>query len=120
MNQPITLVLDDEQPISWNQYYSGKHWSKRNAEVKRVHMLVRSVIDPDWPAFDCLVDIEVTVYFKNNKIRLDASNIPAKLYEDGLVGHLLRNDNYACVRSMKTVTLLDRDRPRVEIEIKPI
>ena len=120
MNQAITLILEDERPTSWNKYYSGKHWSARSAEADRVHMLVRSVIDPDWPAFDCLVDIVVTVYFKNNKIRLDASNITAKLYEDGLVPYLLKDDNYNHVRSVKTITLLDRDRPRVEIEIKPI
>ncbi len=118
MNQPITLILDGERPISWNQYYSGKHWSKRKAEADRVHMLVRSAIDPDCQIFNCPVDLEIRAYFKSKP--QDASNICAKVYEDGLIGWLLEDDSPEFVRSMTTVSLVDRKQPRVEIEIKPI
>lgn len=113
----MTIIIPDEKPVSWNKYYSGDHWSKRNNEAKRVHWLVRAHLDPESPIFNTLVDIEVVVYFENNKVRLDASNITAKFYEDGLIGYLIENDSWRQVRSMKTVTLLDRVDPRVEIII---
>lgn len=112
-----TIIIPEEKPVSWNKYYSGDHWSKRNDEAKRVHWLVKAHLDLESPIFDTLVDIEVAVYFKNNQVRLDASNITAKLYEDGLIGHLIKNDSWRQVRSMKTITLLDRRDPRVEISI---
>lgn len=115
-----TLILPDEQPISWNKMYTGQHWSKRQAEVSRVHLAVRGEIDPNWPMFDRPVHITVTAYFKNKSVQLDASNIPAKLYEDGLIGWLIKDDRPQYVRSMTTVSLLDRQNPRVEIEVREV
>lgn len=117
MLKPLTVTLHGERPMSWNVYYSGKHWSKRKAEAERVHMLVRSEIDPTWPIFDCPVEIEVRAYFKNRP--QDASNICAKFYEDGLIGWLIEDDSPEFVRAVKTVSLIDKDNPRIEIEIKP-
>ncbi len=115
-----TLILPGEQPISWNKMYSGQHWSKRQAEALRVHLAVRGEIDPNWPMFDGPVHIIMTAYFKNKRVQLDCSNIPAKLYEDGLIGWLIEDDGPQFVRSMTTVSLLDRDNPRVKIEIKEV
>lgn len=122
----VTLILDGEQPISWNKMYAGAHWSKRKGEADRVHLTVRAafdpqlLLDPEWVIFDKPVAITVTAYFKNKRVQLDASNVPAKLYEDGLIGWLIEDDNPKYVRSMTTVSLLDRQNPRVEIEIKEI
>ncbi len=115
-----TLILPKEQPISWNKMYAGQHWSKRHTEAPRVHLAVRVELDPDWPMFDTPVAITVTAYFKNKRVQLDASNIPGKLYEDGLIGWLIADDNPQYVRSMTTVSLLDRNNPRVEIEIREV
>ena len=120
MNEQVTLVLPDETPISWNKMYSGMHWAKRKAEVDRVHLTIRAAIDPCWPMFTKPVNITIVVYFKNKRVRLDASNIAAKLYEDGLIGWLIKDDNPDYVRSMTTVSLLDRANPRLEILISPI
>jgi hypothetical protein len=114
----ITLTLEGEQPISWNKMYSGWHWAKRKAEVDRVHLAVRAALDPDWPMFDRPVAITVRAHFKNKRVQLDASNIAGKLYEDGLIGWLVQDDKPQYVRSMTTISLLDRENPRVEIEIK--
>lgn len=116
----ITLVIPGEKPVSWNKFYSGTHWSKRNAEANRVHLVVRAAIDPDWPMFETPVQITIRAYFKNRRLQLDASNIAAKLYEDGLIGWLIKDDGPQFVRSMTTVSLVDRNSPRVEIEIKEI
>jgi len=116
----ITLILEGEQPISWNKMYSGLHWTKQQAEVTRVHLEVRAALDPDELMFDQPVAITVRAYFKNRRVQLDCSNIPAKLYEDGLIGWLIQDDSPRYVRSMTTISLLDRDNPRIEIEIKEI
>lgn len=113
-----TLTLEGEQPMSWNKVYAGLHWSDRKAEAERVHLAVRVAIDPNELMFDKLVSITVRAYFKNRRLQLDASNIPAKLYEDGLIGWLIKDDSPKYVRSMTTVSLLDRQNPRIEIEIK--
>jgi hypothetical protein len=117
-SEQITLVLEGEQPMSWNKIYAGLHWSNRKTEARRVHMAVRTALDPDWPMFDGPVAITVTAYFKNRRLQLDASNIAAKMYEDGLIGWLIEDDSPQYVRSMTTISLLDRERPRVEIEVK--
>jgi hypothetical protein len=116
--EPITIILPGERPMSWNKLYSGKHWNVRHTEAARVHLLVRAYLDPDWPMFDCPVEIEVRVYFAKNPF--DWSNIPAKMYEDGLIGWLIKDDSPKFVQAGRVVSLLDRRNPRVEIEIKPI
>jgi len=113
------LILEGEQPVYGLNKLLRIHWSKRDTEVARVKLAVRAALDPDWPMFSEPVAITVTVYFKNARNQLDASNISAKLYEDGLIGWLIEDDKPAFVRSMMTVSLIDRDRPRVEIEVKP-
>jgi hypothetical protein len=94
------------------------HWTARKAEADRVHLLVRSVIDPDTvKIFDGPVDIEMVVYFKNRP--MDASNILVKTYEDGLIGWVIQDDSPKYVRSVKTVSLVDKENPRIEITLTP-
>ena len=114
----ITLILPGEQPFSWNQLYAGKMSRDRRAEeAARAHLAVRAALDPDWPMFTGLVEIEVRVYFENKRSQLDWANIPAKVYEDGLVGWLIKDDSPEYVRAGRVVSLLDRENPRVEIDI---
>lgn len=115
-----TLVLPNERPMGLNRLLSRVSWPIRNEEVARVKLAVRAALDPNWPMFESAVTITVIVYFKNKGMQLDASNIPAKLYEDGLIDWLIEDDSPQYVRAMRTVSLLDRDNPRVEIEIKEI
>lgn len=114
----VTLILEDEQPIGLNRLLAREHWTIRNEEVTRVKLAVRVAIDPNEPMFDKPVAITIRAYFKNKSVQLDASNVPAKLYEDGLIDWLIKDDSPQYVRSMTTVSLLDRQNPRIEIEIK--
>lgn len=116
----VTLILEDEQPMGLNKLITRIHWDERREEVSRVKLMVRAALDPNDPVFDNPVAITVRVYFKNKRVQLDASNVPAKLYEDGLIGWLIKDDKPEFVRSMTTVSLIDRDNPRVEIEIEEI
>lgn len=116
----VTIVIPNERPISWNKMYAGVHWAKRADEALRVHLVVRAYLDPDCPMFDGLVRIKMCVYSKNRRVQLDADNICSKLYIDGLIGWLIRDDDAKHVRSVETVTLLDRQNPRVEIKITEV
>jgi len=123
----MKITLEGEKPMSWNTLYSGQHWSHRAAEAQRVHTMVkyarRSVAGSeqvyalrDNPTFPSSVDITITAYFKNRP--LDADNIASKFYIDGLKGWLIKDDSPEYVRSVTTVSKIDNENPRVEIEIE--
>ena len=115
----VIITLPGERPQSWNKAYAGQHWAKRKAEVERVRMAIRAEIDPETcTPFADPVDVVITVFFADRP--LDADNVPAKLYIDGFKGWLLVDDDRRFVRSVRTVVEVDRSRPRVEIEIRPV
>jgi hypothetical protein len=103
--------------MSWNELYKGGHWHKRSEEKNRVTMLVRQYIDPNCKPFDVPVDIEITACF--DKRPLDADNIAAKFYIDALCGRYIHDDNIKYLHSVKTVAVIDKQSPRVEIVIYP-
>jgi Holliday junction resolvase RusA-like endonuclease len=111
----ITIIIPGERPMSWNEMYSGGHWSKRSKEKNRVKMLVRAHMDPNVRPFQLPVDITVTTYFGQRP--LDADNIADKFYIDALCGWYITDDTRQFVRSAKTISELDKKNPRIEIEI---
>jgi len=103
----VRLWLPGERPVSWNQFYAGggKARYKRAVEASRVHELVYysmleklgCEIDP----FPVPVGITITAYF--DKRPMDADNVVAKVYIDGLVhAGLLVDDNPTYVDSVTT------------------
>ena len=119
----MKIVLQGERPFSWNTFYSGVHWSKRKEEADRVHQLVRFEIinqrlkyeAKDYLTYKTRVDIHVTAYFKNRP--LDPDNIFIKPYVDGLVGNVIEDDTREFIRIVSSQSEIDKDNPRVEIEI---
>lgn len=111
-------MLEGETPISWNKLYSGVHWSKRREVAQAAHRVVRAVLDPELPPFDKPVDIIFTAYFADHP--LDASNICTKIYEDALKGWYIADDNPAFVHSVVAQSRIDKERPRLEIEIREV
>lgn len=69
-------------------------------------MLVREQVDPNWPVVDKPVHIQILATMKNKP--LDPDNVCAKLYIDGLVGHVLKDDNYKNVLSVTTASRLGK------------
>lgn len=112
------LVLSKERPVSWNEYYSGSHWSNRNNEAVRVHSIVRAALDPETEMFQGRVDIEVVVYADSRP--MDPDNVCAKLYIDGLKGWWIEDDTHQYVRKTSTRVEVDKDNPRTEIIVKQI
>ena len=112
----MKIVLQGERPISWNEFYAGVHWSKRKEEADRVHMLVKCVlINAREVIITDMVDIHVTAYFKNRP--QDPDNICVKPYIDGLIGNVIEDDTREFVRIVSSQSEIDKDNPRVEIEI---
>lgn len=117
----IKLVLPDEKPKSWNEYWSGVHWTKRKRERDRVHWLIRSVIDPNKASvIEQPVHILITAFFKDRREQLDAPNIVNKPYIDALEGWYIKNDTPQFVPMVTTASYVDRDNPRLEIDIIPL
>lgn len=114
----MIITIPNERPISWNQLYSGRHHSIRTREKNRVTQLVRAAIDPDWPMFTNRVDVWVTAYF--DKRPLDPDNIPDKFYIDALCGWLFADDTYKQIRWTATRSEVDKNNPRLEIEINEV
>lgn len=119
----LLLILFDERPLSINKYYAGMHWAKRKQEADRVHEIVR-VACTQWkadnnqrlPKFQ-KARITMTVYFRSKPF--DPSNIPAKLYEDGLVRvGVLPDDSPQYVQEIILRSRVDRENPRVEIAVE--
>ena len=115
---PRKLIIPNERPKSWNDFYSGMHWKARKDYAEMIHGLVRSYLDPNDPIFECRVDILVMVYF--DKYPYDPCNIPAKLYIDGLHGWWIKDDTREFVRRETTQSEIDRDNPRIEITATPV
>jgi hypothetical protein len=124
----MIITIKNEKPMSWNELYSGKHWSNRADEAKRVHELVRyspCVISEDQfvagtqdHLYSHPVAITITAYFKGRQ--LDPDNIASKFYIDGLKGWLITDDTPKYVDSVTTRSRVDKLNPRIEIELKEI
>jgi hypothetical protein len=114
----IEIVLPDHRPPSWNTIYAGVHHSKRKQVADAIHVLVRAYIDPDWPMYSVPVNITVQATFKGKRA-LDPCNIPAKLYIDGLLGHLLQDDGPKYVFSVTTKSVPSGGDDYVTITIVP-
>lgn len=112
------IVLMGERPESYNNIIRW-HWSKYSREVNRVKLLILSAIGPCDPIGQP-VNLAFTPFYENKP--LDTSNLPEKLYEDGLVAAgLLVDDNRQYVHDIiKRRPQIDKERPRLEIEIVSI
>ena len=114
----MKIVIKNERPISWNEFYSAGHWRKRQQYAKYVHDLVRYHKPRVIEKLSYPVSIKMTVYF--DKRPLDADNICAKIFIDGLKGWLLEDDNPKYVLSVETESRVDKKNPRIEIDIASI
>lgn len=94
------------------------HWGVR-------HSITKKYIDKvGWTcrfmdAIELPVDLIVTFYFKNRP--LDCSNCAGmvKMIEDGLVkAKILEDDDIHHVRSVKIISKVNKNTPRIEVEVR--
>ena len=114
----MIITIPDERGPSWNDFYSGGHWSKRKNAKDRARQLVRAYLDPNVEPFDCIVDVFVTVYFKSRA--QDSDNICDKLLIDGLRPWVIVDDDRRYIRWACTRSEIDKKNPRIEIEVVPV
>ena len=114
----MIITIPDERGPSWNDFYSGGHWSKRKNAKDRARQLVRAYLDPNVEPFDCIVDVFVTVYFKSRA--QDSDNICDKLLIDGLRPWVIVDDDRRYIRWACTRSAIDKVNPRIEIEVVPV
>lgn len=113
-----TITLVGERPTSWNTFYAGRHWRVRYDEANRVHAVVRAAMTGNEVPFTNPVNITVTALFNDKPV--DADNVIAKLYIDGLKGWLIKDDNSTYVRSVTTRSSLCRDGAAVIITVEEV
>lgn len=122
-NQVLNLILPI--PISENHAYiymrrGGKRLNKKAEQwmATAKHLAEREVEATGWYLEDCGVwfTLEMKVFMPDRRIR-DSHNM-YKILMDALEGTVYRNDYYVMTRT-KSVQL-DRERPRVELTIKPV
>lgn len=109
----MKIILKDEQVVSLNTFYSGKHWSTRQQEAKRVHALVKYAT-LTYKRFTKPVAITITAY---TKYPIDPDNINGKMYIDGLKERVIPDDNPKWIDSVTFKSRCDRNNVRVEIDI---
>ena len=114
----MKIVIPGHRGPSWNDFYSGGHWTKRKEAKDIAQQLVRAYIDPNADMFPGRVDIFVTVYFKSRE--QDSDNICDKLFIDALKGRVIPEDDKRFVRWAATRSEVDKKNPRVEIEVVPV
>lgn len=91
------IVLEGESCQSWNKTYASTNWQARSTEAKRVHRLVKQVVG----GANIQLRFPVSIHMIAYRTRLlDSSNVPLKLYEDGLVeAGILPDDSPKYVQS---------------------
>jgi len=79
-----------EECPSWNDLYVQKHWSNRREVVRAIHKIVGLYA----PKMDkpIAVPVHVTVTAYRRRL-IDADNVPAKFYVDGLCQAGVLNDD---------------------------
>lgn len=112
----MKIIFKNERPVSLNMWYSGIHWSKRKQEADRIHALCKYTVKKN--LFKKPVDIIITGYFKNKP--LDPDNITSKLWIDGLKGRVIVDDTMQYVSSVITRSRIDKNEPRIEIDITEV
>lgn len=102
MNTRITF--ENHRPISWNDFYSGKHYGQRKQEKDDIVQLMRAQLTGDEVPYPEPVDITFICEMTGNLT--DADNVCPKYYIDALRHwHILHDDNPAHVASYRSIPL---------------
>ena len=120
----VRLWLPGERPVSWNtlKRLHYRRWQERvDAAKQLMRVALADTLGPnpgDWPMFEGPVHISMTAWFDHHPI--DATNLPLKLYEDGLIGLIIPDDGYKYVpdASLHTRKAGKGRAPGVEIVIR--
>lgn len=119
MRSAMVITIHDHQAVSWNVLYSQSHWTKRYELAQTIHTYMIASLPPGWKRFDETVDISITAYFKDSRLR-DSDNVASKLYIDGLKGRLILDDDTRFVRRVTTEIVNKAGEDKLVIKIKSV
>lgn len=114
---PKSEMAEWNKEYGLNSIYSGKHWTKRNADSEFWHNLVYTYLRQQKilkKPFD--EPVRITFYWNDN---LDCSNhaYMGKLIEDGIKGYLIKDDSKKYV---KGISHFFHDKDYIEVVIEAI
>ncbi|MCH5645138.1 RusA family crossover junction endodeoxyribonuclease [Gordonia sp. ABSL49_1] len=118
MNYTITLPIP--RPLLTTNQARSQHWRKAHRAKAETEMLVRAaLVKASVNPIDHPITVTVTWYAPDLKRRdSDALDFTKKAILDAMVkAGTIRDDNWRWVRSSTTAVELDRDHPRIEIQI---
>lgn len=112
----MVIVIDGFRPQSWNRLLRMPplKWHQQVTSTKSAVLGALSGVD--LKMFTDRVDIAVNLFVRNKP--MDSSNVPLKLFEDGLLRLIIRDDSPKYVRRVTTMSAVS-NKPRVEIIITP-
>jgi len=122
-----TITIPYHTPVSWNKFYSGKHWGDRRRIADEWHELIGSEVLASLTkeeikkikAYRGKWEVEITAYFDNRNKMLDADNICSKLIIDGLKPWIPKDDpDY--ITCVHTASRYDPNYARTIIELKKV
>lgn len=112
----MTLTIKNYRAQSWNEIYSGTHWSVRQRLASEIHALVyKEIREMGVSLISQPVNIFITAYF--DKRPIDSDNVMSKLWVDGLKGYVIIDDTPKYVHWVGTRSLKTKNKPYVEIDI---
>lgn len=109
--ETLIITIPQHECPSWNDLYVQKHWSNRREVVKAIHKIVGLYA----PSLDEPIAVPVHVIITVYRRRLiDADNVPAKFYIDGLCrAGVLNDDTKQYVNAV--TTRCEQGEPEVKI-----
>jgi len=106
----------NERPVTWNTFYSGRHWSKRKALRDRWHMLALAAVMES--GFDRQLPwafVGVRMNIRGKRHVPDASNVWFKAIEDAIVERgILQDDSPEYVRAVIITVRTECDADSLE------
>lgn len=112
----MKLTIQIPHKISTNKL-SRAHWGTRHSITKKYIKEIKKHKIRYRPK--TAIDLEVTFYFENRPLDCTNCSSMVKMIEDALVYcKVLKDDNPKYVSSVKIISKVDKNMPRIEIELK--
>ncbi|MDW5300738.1 MAG: hypothetical protein SA378_11490 [Sedimentibacter sp.] len=97
----FTVDLKVNGNYGMNKIYSGKHWSKRNADAEEIHDLVYySMMQQNVPPVIFKKPVVIQMNYNSN-LDIDNHGYLTKMIVDGLKGYLIKDDKRKYVNEIR-------------------
>lgn len=112
------IKLEATVPPTINKYIGRSviwAYQKDKKEYEQENILLNKHLKPKEPLEKCNIDLKF--YFKDKRIR-DLSNYEKFIFDFLVSGGFIKDDNYTVIVKQTMSGYVDKDSPRVEIELE--